>query len=215
MNQHSFDAGNSAVIVVDVQADFTEDRSGSLMVPGTDRHYLEAVADVTQALSDLGFPIFFTQDWHPPNHISFYTNHPGAEPFQTIEIDDRSQILWPPHCVQHTPGAEILVPVHSGDRIVQKGTDPRFDSYSGFTDDGGRPTGLNDLLSNRGITQIIIYGLATDFCVKATAIDALENGYAVCLLPDLCRGVAPDTTKAAMGELRRRGTAISRFEDIS
>ena len=215
MKQRLFDAGKSAVIVVDVQADFTEDRSGSLAVPGTDRRYLEAVADATQALSERGFPIFFTQDWHPPDHISFYTNHPGAEPFQAIDIDGRSQILWPPHCVQHTPGAKILAPVRSGDRIVQKGTDARFDSYSGFADDGGHPTGLKDLLTGEGITQVIVYGLATDFCVRATVIDALGNGYAVCLLQDLCRGVAPDTTKAAMDELRQRGTTISPFGNFS
>ncbi len=215
MQQPSFDPAQTAVIVVDLQADFTEERSGSLAVPGTDDEYLEAVAITTRDLSARGFPLFFTQDWHPRDHISFYTNHPGAEPFQSIEIDGRSQILWPPHCVQETPGAEILVPPGSADRVVRKGTDPRFDSYSGFADDGGHPTGLDALLRQAGIRQVIVYGLATDFCVRATVVDAVENGFAAVLLPDLCRGVAPDSTEAALAELRRRGVVFGKTEDFS
>jgi nicotinamidase/pyrazinamidase len=214
MHQPSFDPTDTAVIVVDLQADFTEERSGSLAVPGTDRQYLEAVTAATQELSARGFPLFFTQDWHPENHVSFYTNHPGKEPFQAIEIDGRSQILWPPHCVQGSPGAEIMIPVRPADRIVRKGADSRFDSYSGFADDGGHTTELDKLLKDKGIKQVMVYGLATDFCVKATAGDALENGYAVWLLIDLCRGVAPDSTEAAVARLRQRGITISRLENL-
>ncbi len=215
MHQPLFDPADTAVIVVDLQADFTEERSGSLAVPGTDRQYLEAVTTATQALAARGFPLFFTQDWHPADHVSFYTNHPGSEPFQTIDVDGRSQVLWPPHCVQGAPGAEILIPVRPADRIVRKGANPRFDSYSGFADDGGHATELNSLLRGATVKAVIVYGLATDFCVRATAVDALENGYAVCLLPDLCRGVAPDSTAAALAELRRRGVAFGRIEDFS
>ncbi len=215
MQQPSLDPAQTAVIVVDLQADFTEERSGSLAVPGTDGKYLQAVAATTRDLAAHGFPLFFTQDWHPWDHISFYTNHPGAEPFQSIEIDGRSQILWPPHCVQETPGAEILVPVGATDRVVRKGADARFDSYSGFADDGGHATGLDALLREIDIRQVIVYGLATDFCVRATVVDAVENGFAAVLLPDLCRGVAPDSTEAALAELRRRGVAFGKAEDFS
>lgn len=212
MKQQKFDSKDSAVIVVDVQADFTESRSGTLAVPGTDNRYLDAVVRATRELSERGFPVFFTQDWHPGDHISFYTNHPGAEPFETVQINGRTQVLWPPHCVQETPGAEILIPAYFGDRIVRKGTDPRFDSYSGFADDGGKPTDLNDLLQREGIKKVIVYGLATDFCVKATVMDALKNGYSVQLFLDLCRGVSSATTETAVAELQQHRIMISHFD---
>jgi len=202
---------NTAVIVVDVQADFTELKSGSLAVPGTDARYISAVQRSTRQFWQQGLRIYFTQDWHPANHISFFTNNPGTDPMQVKEIDGRPQVMWPPHCVQDSPGSMILITVNGPFQTVRKGMDPKFDSYSGFADDGGHPTDLNHLLQKDGIKKVMVYGLATDYCVKATALDAIEAGYAVDLVVDLCRGVSPDTTASALEEMKARGVAIVRI----
>lgn len=199
---------STAVIVVDVQADFTELKSGSLAVPDTDAEYISSVQKSTQQFSQQGLRIYFTQDWHPPNHVSFFTNNPGTEPLQIKEIDGRPQVMWPPHCVQDTPGADILITADGPFRTVRKGIDPLHDSYSGFADDGGIKTELNSLLQKEGIKKVFVYGLATDYCVKATAIDAIDAGYEVDLILDLCRGVSPDTTDSAIKEMEAKGVAI-------
>lgn len=201
---------NTGVIVVDVQADFTELKSGSLAVPGTDTQYVSAVQRSTQQFSQQGLRIYFTQDWHPGEHVSFYTNNPGTEPLQIKEIDGRPQVMWPPHCVQDTPGAMILIKAGGRSQTVRKGMDPQFDSYSGFADDGGHKTDLDNLLQKDGIKKVILYGLATDYCVKATALDAIQAGYKVDLIIDLCRGVSPDTTASALEEMKDRGVTIVR-----
>ncbi|MCX7857578.1 MAG: isochorismatase family protein, partial [Deltaproteobacteria bacterium] len=131
------------VIVVDLQADFTEFKNGALKVPGTNEHYLRNVQDAVKRLRDSGFLLVATQDWHPPNHISFFTNHPGKKAFEEISIRERKQILWPPHCVQHTEGATLLLDPELFDSVVRKGQDPLYDSYSAFKDDGGHETGLH------------------------------------------------------------------------
>ena len=97
------------VIVVDVQGDFTKFKNGSLAVEGTDEAYVRAVEDQTKKLKAAGFPIFATQDWHPPKHLSFFSNHPGKKAFDVVKLQGKDQVLWPPHCVQNTPGAEILL----------------------------------------------------------------------------------------------------------
>ena len=208
MKKQSVSAENTGVIVVDVQADFTELKSGSLAVPGTDAQFIEAVQRSTQKYLQQGFRVYFTQDWHPAEHMSFYTNNPGTEPSQIIKIGGRSQVMWPPHCVQGTPGADIVVTVDASAKRVRKGMDSRFDSYSGFADDGGHKTELDNLLRQDSIRKLIIYGLATDYCVKATVLDALEGGYQVEVALDLCRGVSPDTTKSAIQEMKVRGAII-------
>ncbi|RLA85786.1 MAG: amidase [Deltaproteobacteria bacterium] len=196
------------VIVVDLQGDFTEYKGGSLAVPGTDRHYIEKVQEVTERFKLWGALIIGTQDWHPPDHVSFYTNHPGKKAFEVIEIQGRKQTLWPPHCIQGTEGARILIDNNLFRAVVQKGRDPRFDSYSGFQDDGGNRTELDTILKINGVKRLIVYGLATDYCVRATAVDARGLGYEVFLLKDLCRGVAPDTTAMALEEMARTGIKI-------
>jgi nicotinamidase/pyrazinamidase len=211
MREKQFAPEKTAVIVVDIQADFTEEKSGSLAVPGTDRHYLEIVAKATSELQRHGFLIYFTQDWHPPNHISFYTNNPETEPLQVKEIDGHPQVMWPPHCVQNSSGAEILVSVQGPSKLVRKGMDPRYDSYSGFADNGGHKTELEGLLHQDGIKNLIVYGLATDYCVKASVMDALKAGYRVKLFIDLCRGVAADTTEQAVREMSAQGALIENF----
>ena len=201
-------AENTGVIVVDVQGDFTELKSGSLAVPGTDADYISAVQRATQRFLQQGLRLYFTQDWHPAEHISFFTNNPGTEPLQVKEINGRPQVMWPPHCVQDSPGAMILIAADRPVQTVRKGMDPNFDSYSGFADDGGHTTEMNSLLQKDGIKKVMVYGLATDYCVKATALHALEAGYEVDLIVDLCRGVSPDTTAEALKEMEARGVSI-------
>ena len=208
MSSPMISAENTGVIVVDVQADFTELKSGSLAVPGTDADYISAVQRSIRQFMQQGLRLYFTQDWHPADHISFFTNNPGTEPLQVKEINGRPQVMWPPHCVQESPGAMILVKADGPAQTVRKGMDPNFDSYSGFADDGGRTTELNSLLQRDGIKKVMVFGLATDYCVKATALDALEAGYEVDLILDLCRGVAPDTTAEALKEMESRGVNI-------
>jgi len=209
MGDQAFSTENTGVIVVDVQADFTELKSGTLAVPGTDARYIETVEKATRQYSGQGLPVYFTQDWHPADHVSFYTNNPAAEPLQVIEIDGRPQVMWPPHCVQNTPGAEILITIEEFARTVRKGMDARFDSYSGFADDGGHKTELDHLLRHDGIKKLIIYGLATDYCVKATALDALAAGYQIEVIVELCRGVAPGTTESAIIEMKEAGVSVA------
>lgn len=199
---------NTAVIVVDIQGDFTECKAGSLAVKGTDDAYLEQVDIETRRLKALGYPLFATQDWHPASHISFYSNHKNAGVFDIIKIDKRTQVLWPPHCIQNTANAQVLVDNSLFEAIVQKGTDPAFDSYSGFFDDGGQATGLEEILKQRGIKKLIVYGLTTDYCAKATAMDAISLGFKVGLVKDLCRGVATETTRAAFKEMEAAGVSI-------
>lgn len=210
MSDPMISAENTGVIVVDLQADFTELKSGSLAVPGTDADYIGAVQRSTQRFLQQGLRVYLTQDWHPANHVSFFTNNPGTEPLQVKEINGRPQVMWPPHCVQDSPGAMILITAEGSAQTVRKGMDPNFDSYSGFADDGGHTTEMNSLLRKDGIKKVIVYGLATDYCVKATALDAIEAGYDVDLILDLCRGVSPETTAAALEEMEARGVNIIR-----
>ncbi len=210
MEEPSIPTENTAVIVVDLQADFTVLKSGSLAVAGTNAQYLDAVEKATRVYQEQGVPLYFTQDWHPADHVSFYTNNPDTEPLQVIELEGRPQVMWPPHCVQGTSGAEIVVTVGSAAKTVRKGTDNRFDSYSGFADDGGHKTELERILREDGVQKLIIYGLATDYCVRATVLDALEAGFQVELILELCRGVSPDTTAAAIQEMEAQGATIIR-----
>ena len=208
-------SGKTGVIVVDVQGDFTTWKKGSLAVPGTDEAFVKSVEDATRALAKQGCLIFGTQDWHPANHVSFYTNHPGKKPLETIKINGRTQVLWPPHCVQGTENARVLVDNNLFLAIVKKGKDPRYDSYSGFQDDGGAKTEMDEILKRNGITKVIVYGIATDYCVKATAIDAANAGYKVMVVEFLCRGVAPNTSKAAIEEMKNKGITIVKDLDLN
>jgi nicotinamidase/pyrazinamidase len=208
MGEQALSIENTGVIVVDVQADFTELKSGSLAVPGTDTQYVSDVETATGRYLDQGHFVYFTQDWHPADHISFFTNNPGTEPLQVIDIEGRPQVMWPPHCVQNTPGAEIIIAAEGSIKTVRKGMDARFDSYSGFADDGGGKTELDDHLRKDGIEKLLIFGLATDYCVKATAIDAAAAGFEVTVIEGLSRGVAPDTTDKALEEMKAKGIII-------
>jgi len=200
--------GRIGVNVVDIQGDFTRLKNGSLAVDGTDEAYIKAVEESTKKLKEAGFLIYATQDWHPANHISFFTNHPGKKAFDVIRLHGKEQVLWPPHCVQNTPGAEILLDKKLFKAVVRKGMDPQYDSYSGFQDDGGKKTEMDKLLKKDKIKKVVLYGIATDYCVRATALHAAAAGYKVIVIKSLCRGVAPDTSQKAMEEIKAKGIVL-------
>lgn len=201
------------VIVVDLQGDFTTLKKGALAVEGTDQSYVDQVRQATESLRKKGYPIYATQDWHPADHVSFYTNHPGKKAFDVIDVAGKKQVLWPPHCVQKTENAKVLLDNKMFAAIVKKGKDKNYDSYSGFQDDGGARTELNELLKKVGINEVIVYGLATDYCVKATALDAVKAGYKVTVIEGLSKGVAPDTILKAFEEMRQNGVTVKKQLD--
>ena len=200
------------VIVVDVQGDFTKLRNGSLAVGGTDEAYIKTVEDNTKRLREGGFPIYATQDWHPTDHVSFFTNHKDKKAFEMIKVHGKDQVLWPPHCVQKTPGAEILLDNKLFKAVVKKGMDPQYDSYSGFQDDGGKKTEMDTILKKDKIKKVVVYGIATDYCVRATALDAAAAGYKVIMIKNLSRGVAPDASQKALDEMKAKGVVV--LEDL-
>jgi nicotinamidase/pyrazinamidase len=194
--------------VTDIQGDFTEVKYGSLAVKGTDKRFIDKVMAATKILKEKGYAIFGTQDWHPKNHISFFTTYPGKKAFEVISRNGKEQVLWPPHCVQGSEGAKILVDEKLFDAIVRKGTQVEFESYSGFQDDGGNKTPLNRTLQALGIERLIIYGIASDYCVRASSLDAVALGYQVVMVKNLSRGVAPEATNHAFEEMKQHGVIV-------
>jgi nicotinamidase/pyrazinamidase len=203
---------DTALILVDLQNDFCP--GGALAVPDGDR-----VIEVANAVLHRFDLVVATQDWHPPDHGSFAANHAGAEPGQVIELDGLSQVLWPVHCVQQSPGAEFVAGLDMARvaKVFRKGTDRNIDSYSGFFDNGHRKaTGLGAYLRDQGVSRVAVLGLATDYCVKFTALDARSEGFATTLIEDGCRGVelAPGDVSAAVKEMKRAGVTIASSEDL-
>ncbi len=192
------------VIVIDLQGDFTERKEGSLAVPGSDEDYVRDVENTTRQFKELGIPVLGTQDWHPPDHVSFATSHPGKEPFDTVVVDGKPQVLWPPHCVQGTENARIVIDNNLFLAVVKKAEDPMIESYSAFQAGGE----LERILRLNGIGRVIVYGLATDYCVSATSLDLAAAGYLVVVIEDLCRSVSPETASAAVGEMRGKGVRV-------
>ncbi len=202
----------NALLVIDVQNDFCP--GGALAVPEGD-----AVVPVINRLMPRFDLVVATQDWHPSDHGSFAANHPGRGPGEVIELDGLEQILWPVHCVQDTPGAEFHpeLSLQAVERVFRKGTDPRIDSYSGLFDNGHRKaTGLGDFLKQRGATHVFLGGLAADYCVKFTALDAVELGLAATLIEDATRGVnlKPGDVDRAIDELRSAGVKVVSSESL-
>ena len=206
------ETAKAGVIVVDVQGDFTKFKKGSLAVEGTNEAYIKAVEESSKKLKAAGFPIFATQDWHPANHLSFFTNHRGMKVFDVIKLHGKDQVLWPRHCVQKTPGAKVLLDEKLFKAIVKKGINPQYDSYSGFQDDGGKKTDMNKLLKKEKITKLVVYGIATDYCVRATVLDAVALKYKVIFIKNLSRGVAPDTSQKAIDQMKAKGVVV--FDDL-
>lgn len=202
----------NGAIMVDIQGDFTQLMSGSLAVPGTGLDYLNKISKAIDRINGLGIPLWASQDWHPDDHISFFTNHPGKKAFDQINLRGKNQVLWPPHCVQGTSGAELLIDPASFKAVIQKGRDYRFDSYSFFQDDGGQETELDGLLKKQGIRTLIIFGIATDYCVRFSALDGLARGYQIMVIKSLCRGVDPATSAEGLQEIQKKGALV--FEDL-
>ena len=198
------------IIVVDVQGDFTTWKNGSLAVKGADKAFVNKLRMATESLKKKGHPIYATQDWHPKDHLSFFTNHEGKKPFDTMQADGETHVLWPPHCIQDTEGAKILLDDKLFTAVVKKGKDRNFDSYSGFRDDGGAKTEMDQILKKAGVKEVIVYGIATDYCVKATAIDAVKAGYKVTVIEDLSATIAPDTAAKAVKEMREAGVILKK-----
>jgi nicotinamidase/pyrazinamidase len=198
----------TGAIIVDIQGDFTQLMSGSLAVPGTSLAYLHKIDKAITQLKALGIPVWASQDWHPADHVSFFTNHPGKNVFDTISLSGKKQTLWPPHCVQGTSGAELLIESQVFQGVIQKGRDPRYDSYSCFQDDGGQQTELDGILKSRGIKELIVFGIATDYCVRWTALDGLKRGYDIQIIKSLCRGVNPEISIQALKEIESNGAVI-------
>ena len=195
-----------ALILVDIQNDFLP--GGALGVPGGNE-----IVPLANDLMQQFEIVVATQDWHPPDHGSFAANHPGRTVYETIDLHGLNQTLWPVHCVQETPGAGFAgdLNVDGITRVFQKGTRPEVDSYSGFHDNGHRhSTGMAEWLKSQGVTDVIICGIATDYCVKFTALDALKEGFGVTLRLDACRGVNvnPGDVDAAVAEMMKLGVAI-------
>ena len=194
------------LIIVDVQNDFLP--GGSLAVPDGD-----AVIDPINAMMTSHDHIVATRDWHPPNHGSFASSHDGVEIGDTLDLRGLPQIAWPDHCVAGTPGAELSERLNLGriDHVVDKGTRVDIDSYSGFFDNGGRgDTGLHDHLRSLGCNDLTVVGLATDYCVRATVLDAIRLGYRVAVPRDAVRGVDVRDGDAdrALVEMTSRGAEV-------
>ena len=202
----------NCLILVDIQNDFL--LGGSLAVPEGDK--IIPVANRLQA----AFPLVVaTQDWHPLNHGSFAANHPGRKPFEQIELNGLPQTLWPIHCVQGTRGAELAKDLQREriTKIFHKGTDAGIDSYSGLYDNGHRKsTGLGEWLKAKGVTEVFVCGLATDYCVKFTALDAAQLGFKTYFIEDASRGVnlQPDGVKNSIAEMKRAGIGICHSSEL-
>jgi nicotinamidase/pyrazinamidase len=202
-----------ALIIVDIQNDFLP--GGALAVPGGNE--IIPIVNRIQAGFDL---VVMTQDFHPSHHGSFAANHPGHSIYEVIDLNGLPQVLWPVHCVQGSPGAEfpIALDIRNVDRVFVKGTDPLIDSYSGFFDNGGqKATGLGDYLAEKGVTSVHVCGLATDYCVKFTALDAIALGFETVLIEDACKGVnlGPDDIKNAISEMRSEGIKVIQSTQIA
>jgi nicotinamidase/pyrazinamidase len=204
------DRHHAALLVVDLQPDFLP--GGKFPIPDGDQVLAPFDALMQSGIFDV---IIATQDWHPPNHISFASNHAGRKQMDRIQLYGHEQVLWPDHCIQGTPGAALDPRVNWNrvSTIIRKATDPATDSYSALRNNwnprGHRPpTGLSGYLRNRYIQSLFIGGLARDYCVKWTAEDALEEQFRVSVIWDLCRAIDPSSDEYVRQDLAERGAQI-------
>lgn len=206
----------SALLLVDIQPDFMP--GGPLGVNEGD----QILPGVRQMMESGMFGVIVgTQDWHPANHVSFAGRHEGREPLQTMELHGHEQTLWPDHCVQQTPGAELHpdLPWDRAAAFIRKGMGSQVDSYSGFRNnwgpDGSRPTtGLAGYLRDRGVKEIYVCGLARDVCVRWTAEDAAAEGFDTTVLWDLSRPVDPSGDDRLRAEFSRQGVKVAKAEAV-
>jgi nicotinamidase/pyrazinamidase len=184
---------NAALLVVDVQNDFCP--GGALAVRDGD-----AVIPLINRIAQKFATVALTQDWHPADHTSFAARHPGAQPFQTVQMPYGPQVLWPTHCVMGSPGAALhpALDIPHAAMILRKGLQRHVDSYSAFLEaDRTTRTGLDGFFASRGITEVFVCGLATDYCVAWSAQDAQKFGFRATLLEDACRAIDLDGSLAA------------------
>ena len=204
-------ADDCALIVIDVQNDFCP--GGALEVPGGDD-----VVEKINRIADKFQVKVFTQDWHPSGHASFAVNHAGKLAFETVDLSYGTQVLWPSHCVQGTRGAEFHAGLETSkaDVVVRKGFRTEIDSYSAFFEnDRETPTGLDGYLRSRGVGKVFCAGLATDFCVRYSAADAVRLGFETALIEDACRAIDLDGSLGdAMKEMRELGVAIEQASSL-
>ncbi len=202
----------TALILVDVQNDFLP--GGALAVPEGDE--IVPLINKLQAQFDL---VLATQDHHPANHGSFAANHRGHQPGEVIDLDGLSQILWPVHCVQGSHGAAFSndLDMKKVTKVFTKGENPNIDSYSGFFDNGKRQkTGLGDYLKERRVDRVYIVGLATDYCVKFTALDAVDLGFDTYVIKDATRAVnlQPGDFEKSLLEMEKAGVKVIESIDV-
>lgn len=201
-----------ALIVVDIQNDFLP--GGALAVEKGD----EIIPVVNKLMRQFDL-VIATQDWHPANHGSFASNHPGKKPGEMIVLNGLNQVLWPDHCVQGSFGAEFNAALDSKRffRIFQKGMDPAVDSYSGFFDNGKKiDTGLGNFLKSTGVSEVYVVGLATDYCVKYTALDATALEFRTLVIADATRAVnlQKGDGENALREMEQQGVVILHSKDV-
>ncbi len=202
-----------ALLLIDLQNDFMP--FGGLAVAEAD-----AVIPVANTLIPQFKKVVATQDWHPADHGSFAANHPWRKPGQVIELNGLPQVLWPMHCVQGSFGAEFAPTLDTANftKVFPKGTDAGIDSYSGFYDNGHRKsTGLAEWLHKAEIDTLYVMGVATDFCVKFSVLDALAEGFAVSLITDGCRGVNLEAgdSERALAEMKGAGAKLIVSEEVA
>ena len=202
----------NALLVVDIQNDFLP--GGALAVPDGDQ-----VIPIANRLLDRFALVLATQDWHPANHGSFAANHPNRRPGEVVDLNGIKQILWPVHCVQGSPGAAFSTQLRTErfSKVFKKGIDPGIDSYSSFFDNARRrSTGLIDFLRDRSVDELFICGLATDYCVKFSALDSIDSGIRTSVIEDACRGVDlnPGDSAAAIAEMRMARVSIVQSADF-
>jgi nicotinamidase/pyrazinamidase len=210
----SIDPRRDALVVVDLQHDFLP--GGALGVAGGD-----AIVAPIAALAPRFGTVVATQDWHPPGHVSFASAHPGAAPYTTLSRAVGPQELWPDHCVRRSHGAALhpALPDEVVTLVLRKGTRKEVDSYSAFREnvgpDGQRPTtGLGACLAARGVKRVVLCGLARDFCVRASALDAAAEGFEVVVLDDLTRPVFPDRQAEVDAAFARAGVRLARSAEL-
>lgn len=198
---------------MDLQNDFCP--GGNLAVAFGDE-----IIPLANHLQDQFELVIATQDWHPADHTSFASNHPGHQVGDVIDLNGMSQILWPDHCIQQTPGAAFHSQLNTEKvkKIFYKGIDKSVDSYSAFFDNAHlRETGLNDYLHDHDVTDVYLIGLATDYCVKYSALDAAQLGFNVYVIEDACRGVElmPGDTARAIQEMKNAGIYVVKVDELT
>ncbi len=196
---------NSALIIVDVQNDFCP--GGALAVPEGD----QVVSVINQMIDGFGI-VVLTQDWHPQGHLSFASQHEGAAPMEMVKMSYGDQVLWPDHCVQGSVGADFHgdLNIDAAHLTIRKGFRKEIDSYSAFFEnDRTTPTGLSGYLKSLGVEKVVLTGLATDFCVYYSALDAVSQGFDVVLEEKACRGIDLNgSLGAALDDMRQKGVEI-------